>query len=198
MNEWSDSDFDDYLESLPHRQSCCCPGCGQHPEIQGHTAECPPHRWLPDFGYCINEITGVVIAVDRDVVDANRAEDRLCEQHGVRRPRYDFEEALQGKYRPTNPNGQVEPTGWVDPKTGEVLPQAPPKLMAAQLAGIARKVAETPEGERNSILHWAYRRLIEQGHPPQAWNVVAAAARTTGLPDHEICSTLRWGRGVAS
>jgi hypothetical protein len=100
--------------------------------------------------------------------------------------------------RPASTNGEAKPVPWIDPKTGEVLAQAPPKLMAAQLAGIARKVAETPEGERNSILHWAWCRLVEQGHPPEAWNVVAAAARQNSLPEHEIYKTLRWNKGVAS
>ena len=175
MNEWSDRAFHGYLESLAYRQSCCCPGCGRHPEIQGHAADCLPHRWLPDFGYCINEITGLVIAVDWDVVDANRAEDRLREEDGVRHPRYDFEEAL--KARTTQ---QQRPTPHIQPA----------KPSTGALAGILRKVANTPEGKRNPMLYWAGCRLAENNYPAEAWDALADAARYAGLPDREIWSTL--------
>jgi hypothetical protein len=130
-------------------------------------------------------------------VGINLPDEHGCVPNAVmpERGRWDWNERFLRHEKTSLPD---RPAEWIDTKTGEVLPQPPPRLMAARLAGIARKMAEATEGERNTVLHWCWRRLVEQGHPPEAWNVVAAAARTAGLPESEIYTTLRYGRGVAS
>ena len=59
-------------------------------------------------------------------------------------------------------------------------------------------LADIPEGQRNTALHWVWRRLIENSHPPQSYEVIAAVARAVGLPNSEVQTTLRCGRGVAA
>jgi hypothetical protein len=60
-----------------------------------------------------------------------------------------------------------------------------------QLAGLLRTMAAAQEGERNSILHWAGRRLAENGYGPAAADLLASVARETGLGDLEIQRTLQ-------
>lgn len=68
----------------------------------------------------------------------------------------------------------------------------------AALEREAAAVAGAPTGTRNDTLNRAafnLSQLVAAGHlPPQTvWDTLAAAARTAGLPDHEIESTLRSG-----
>ncbi len=66
-----------------------------------------------------------------------------------------------------------------------------------KLAGLLRKVAEAPDRNRNKILYWAGCRVAEAGYPPEAWDALAAAARTAGLPDHEIRKAIRSAQQTA-
>jgi len=70
-------------------------------------------------------------------------------------------------------------------------PKAQGTPTAPGLAGLARKVASTPEGNRNAVLHWAACRVAEGGYPDSAYEVLAEAARTAGLPNSEIYKTSR-------
>jgi hypothetical protein len=64
--------------------------------------------------------------------------------------------------------------------------------MAARLAGICRKVASTPEGNRQTIgFTWAARILKEAGYPPEAWDAVEGAMRAAGASDHDVRTALR-------
>lgn len=64
------------------------------------------------------------------------------------------------------------------------------------LEGLARKVRETPAGNRNSILFWAACRVREHADdgtvdPDTAAEALRQAARGAGLPEPEIDATLR-------
>jgi hypothetical protein len=108
--------------------------------------------------------------------------------------RYDWEAAW------TRPNVREikPPTEWIDHQTGEVLPQPPPKVMAARLAGICRTVAATREGKRQTIGYtWAARILKENNYPAAAWDAVEHAMYEAGASDHDVRTALRErpGRG---
>lgn len=62
-------DLDTYLKSRTDR----CPGCGYHPETQGHQPDCPPHRWSPAGGYCFRTDTGEILLRNEAVIAANEA-----------------------------------------------------------------------------------------------------------------------------
>jgi len=61
-----------------------------------------------------------------------------------------------------------------------------------RLAGICRKVASTPEGNRQTIgFTWAANVLKEAGYGPAAWDAVAGAMRAAGASEHDIRTALR-------
>jgi hypothetical protein len=61
-----------------------------------------------------------------------------------------------------------------------------------RLAAICRKVAETPEGNRQTIAFtWAANVLKEARYGPRAWDAVADAMREAGATAHDIRTALR-------
>ncbi|HWE72966.1 MAG TPA: bifunctional DNA primase/polymerase [Stellaceae bacterium] len=64
-------------------------------------------------------------------------------------------------------------------------------LTHAQLAGLARAVAMANEGSRNAMLYWATHRVIDGGGGNFAFDVLRAAARRAGLPEHETTQTIK-------
>ena len=61
-----------------------------------------------------------------------------------------------------------------------------------KLAAICRKVASTPEGNRQTIAFtWAANILKEAGYGPAAWDAVAEAMRESGATEHDIRTALR-------
>lgn len=73
---------------------------------------------------------------------------------------------------------------------------APPRPGASQHLTrpehLAAHVARLQEGERNHGLFWAACRMVEQGHPFETTaDVLGDPARTIGLEDREIMTTIR-------
>jgi hypothetical protein len=68
---------------------------------------------------------------------------------------------------------------------------------ARALEGILRRVANEAN-TRNNLLFWGANRLVENGYPETAFDVLAEAAAYAGLPDWEITKTINsaW-RGAA-
>jgi hypothetical protein len=63
---------------------------------------------------------------------------------------------------------------------------------SGRLAGICRKVASTPPGNRQTIgFIWAAQILKEAGYGPAAWDAVADAMRDAGASEHDIRTALR-------
>jgi hypothetical protein len=63
---------------------------------------------------------------------------------------------------------------------------------SARLAGILRKVASTPEGNRQTIgFQWAAQILKADNFPPDAWDAVEGAMRAAGASDHDVRTALR-------
>jgi hypothetical protein len=61
-----------------------------------------------------------------------------------------------------------------------------------RLAGICRKVASTPPGNRQTIgFTWAAQILKEAGYGPAAWDAVADAMRDAGASERDISTALR-------
>jgi hypothetical protein len=58
------------------------------------------------------------------------------------------------------------------------------------LAGILNKMAGAINGERNKLLYWCASRLVENSYPDAAFEQLAYAASTAGLPDSEINKTI--------
>jgi Bifunctional DNA primase/polymerase, N-terminal len=58
-------------------------------------------------------------------------------------------------------------------------------------AGLVAAVAEAAEGARNGVLYWAARRALEFGTYQHIRGSLADAARSAGLTDREIDTTLR-------
>jgi len=62
------------------------------------------------------------------------------------------------------------------------------------IAGLLRVVARASEGERNSSLYWATRRMAERGiAPSKAAALLEQAAAEAGLPAAEAAATVRSG-----
>jgi hypothetical protein len=66
-----------------------------------------------------------------------------------------------------------------------------PAPTTAKLAGILRKVAETGEGNRQTIGYWAANRLLEACYGPAAWDALEEALRSTGASEHDVQTALR-------
>lgn len=58
-------------------------------------------------------------------------------------------------------------------------------------AGLVAAVAEATENRRNNVLYWAARRALESGAYQEIRETLADAARSTGLTDREVETTLR-------
>jgi hypothetical protein len=43
---------------------------------------------------------------------------------------------------------------------------------------------------RNNVLFWCARRLVENNYPEGTFSVLAEIARTTGLPESEVAKTI--------
>jgi hypothetical protein len=80
----------------------------------------------------------------------------------------------------------------VPPRTGHLLP-----IGGAADGGLVRVVATAPEGGRNKALHWAACRAAERGAPVDLFDELRAAARSVGLDDREIESTIRSAMNAA-
>jgi len=66
------------------------------------------------------------------------------------------------------------------------------KPTSGRLRAICKKVAETPEGNRQIIgFQWAANILKTDGFPPAAWDLVAEAMRDAGATEHDIRTALR-------
>jgi hypothetical protein len=66
------------------------------------------------------------------------------------------------------------------------------KPSSDRLRAICKKVAETPEGNRQIIgYQWAANILKTDGFPPAAWDLVAEAMRESGATEHDIRTALR-------
>jgi hypothetical protein len=87
---------------------------------------------------------------------------------------------------------------WTRRDNQRVAPQPQPTAIptTAALAGILRKVATTPEGQRNTVLHWAACRLWENNYPPEAFDALAEASRYAGTPHSEFLDTVRSARNT--
>jgi hypothetical protein len=65
------------------------------------------------------------------------------------------------------------------------------------LEGILRRVAEEKRN-RNNVLYWGARRLVENGYPESAYKEVARAALHSGLPRSEIVKTINSARNAVA
>jgi hypothetical protein len=75
-------------------------------------------------------------------------------------------------------------------KVGACAPSSKPT--SGRLRAICKKVAETPEGNRQTIgFEWAANILKTDGFPPAAWDLVEEAMRQAGATDHDIRTALR-------
>ncbi len=64
---------------------------------------------------------------------------------------------------------------------------------------LAAWVASRPEGARNHGLFWAACRMVEEGHPFETTaSLLGDAARSTGLCDQEVSTTIRSAYRIAS
>jgi hypothetical protein len=68
-----------------------------------------------------------------------------------------------------------------------------PQTASRDLSGLARWVADQPEGNRNAGLFWAANRALD-ADPAADLSQLADAARQAGLPDAEITRTLNSAR----
>jgi hypothetical protein len=80
----------------------------------------------------------------------------------------------------------------------EQRPYTGPRNTDAAIAGIVRKVAETPEGNRNPVLNWGafvMGRRVRAGEigRHEAETLLAEAARAAGLEKAEAARTIRSG-----
>jgi hypothetical protein len=72
---------------------------------------------------------------------------------------------------------------------------------ARKLEALARRVARSPEGQRNDILYWAAKRAAKEGHPQEVTqHALYRAALDCGLRERAALATIRsgWEKGVAS
>jgi Bifunctional DNA primase/polymerase, N-terminal len=74
-------------------------------------------------------------------------------------------------------------------------PEPPPPPAGASpahaIAGIVRRLETAPEGERNNVLHWAAKRLLERDvHQAEALSLLLPAACLTGLTEIEARRTI--------
>lgn len=81
--------------------------------------------------------------------------------------------------------------------------QLPPRINAPTIGSrpdrLAEWVASRPEGGRNAGLFWAACRMVEQGHDVHdAIGVLGEAARTAGLEDREVETTIQSAYRIAS
>lgn len=68
----------------------------------------------------------------------------------------------------------------------------------AALEGLVRKLATSRNGNRNKILYWATKRLVENDYPEEAYDRLAVIAGQVGLPGSEINKTMNSAiRGAA-
>jgi len=66
------------------------------------------------------------------------------------------------------------------------------KPTSTRLRAICKRVAETPEGNRQTIgYQWAANILKTDGFPAQAWDLVEDAMREAGATQHDIDTALR-------
>jgi Bifunctional DNA primase/polymerase, N-terminal len=70
-----------------------------------------------------------------------------------------------------------------------------PQTASRDLSGLARWVADQPEGNRNAGLFWAANRALD-ADPATDLSQLADAARQAGLPDAEITRTLNSARNT--
>jgi hypothetical protein len=78
------------------------------------------------------------------------------------------------------------------PRTVRPSSSASSKPTSGRLRAICKKVAETPEGNRQIIgFEWAANILKTDGFPPAAWDLVAEAMRDAGATEHDIRTALR-------
>jgi hypothetical protein len=67
----------------------------------------------------------------------------------------------------------------------------------AQLQGLINRVA-VERTNRNNVLYWAANRLVEANYPEQAYDLIADAALTAGLPQSEVNKTINSARKAAA
>jgi hypothetical protein len=82
-------------------------------------------------------------------------------------------------------------TGLLEPERHAAV--RPARGQPADLGHLATWVERQPEGNRNDGLFWAACRAAEAGDET-ALAEVAAAARSTGLPDREVAATIKSAR----
>lgn len=94
----------------------------------------------------------------------------------------------------------VAPSWLVDRLTERPAPQRPARGLRGlhgapagrRTEGLARAVAQAPQGKRNDVLNWAGHKLAAEGlATPENVDRLAAAARAAGLEDREIGRTLQ-------
>ena len=79
---------------------------------------------------------------------------------------------------------------FIDPRAAQAASR-PAEAASPEPSRLAQWVSKLQEGERNSGLFWAACRLTEAGFAPAALEaVLAPAAQTAGLPEHEITATI--------
>lgn len=83
------------------------------------------------------------------------------------------------------------PAAWAGARPGHVMAPA-----GDRLGGLARWVADSPEGQRHDRLHWAARRAHDhiddlRTTVAEAWAALLAAAERCGYPRREAEATLR-------
>ncbi|MCB0908745.1 MAG: bifunctional DNA primase/polymerase, partial [Nocardioidaceae bacterium] len=85
----------------------------------------------------------------------------------------------------------LQPTRWLPTRSPAPAIGTSPERLAAW-------VATRPEGGRNQGLFWAACRMVEGGHPcDSTLAALGDAARSAGLPDHEIETTIRSAYRIA-
>ncbi|TFC34911.1 bifunctional DNA primase/polymerase [Cryobacterium sp. TMT2-14] len=90
----------------------------------------------------------------------------------------------------TRPVDAVALRSLIDPRAAQAASR-PPASASPEPSRLAQWVSKLQEGERNSGLFWAACRLTEAGFAPAAVEaVLAPAAQTAGLPEHEITATI--------
>ena len=135
------------------------------------------------------------------------------DQHSGKLPRHHQDFRAQGGYivaPPSQVGGRAyqvirhrDASGGLDwaTVTGLLEPEhhvtvRPARAGRGALSHLAAWVAQQPEGNRNDGLFWAACRAAEAGDEAVLAEL-AAAARSTGLPDREIAATIKSARRTA-
>ena len=105
------------------------------------------------------------------------------------------------RYRWANQAPIAHAPGWLLDRATRPKPPPPQPFTGtagSRESGLVNAVARAGAGHRNQLLYWAARRALETGAFRHIRDDLAAAARTTGLPDQEIKNTLKSAEEAAN